>query len=465
MSEKHTRHNKKERLFTGILGTVFIALSAVVCMFMIKDRTETKSIPNDDPFRTPQSVSASDNKPADDNKSDEIVKISEATISVTGDLLFHDAVLKAGYDSSAKKYNFDNIFTYFSKYVSASDYSIANLETTLRGTEGGTKYQGYPNFNTPDVIVDSSKKAGFDMLLTANNHSYDTGTKGMKRTVEVIGQKGMDYIGTMSDSNAKKYLVKEVNGIKLGMMCYTYETTSKKKDIKYLNGIAMDKDACSLINSFNYSALDDFYSELESNITAMKSEGAEAVVLFIHWGTEYKIKQNAVQTKMAQSICNLGVDVIVGGHPHVIQPIELLTSETNSAHKTLCLYSMGNAVSNQRSDTFKIDTGHTEDGVLFSVTFSKYSNGKVVISDTNILPIWVNLFTDKNTKKRVYQIIPLDKSVSDWKSAFNLSTASLRNANKSYDRTMDIVGDGLKKSQEHFRNSAADIVSSSDITA
>jgi poly-gamma-glutamate synthesis protein (capsule biosynthesis protein) len=182
----------------------------------------------------------------------------------------------------------------------------------------------------------------------------------------------------------------------------------------------------------------------------MKDEGAEATMLFIHWGVEYQLTQNAQQEKIAQSLCDLGVDVIVGGHPHVVQPVDLLTSTTDPDHKTVCLYSMGNAVSNQRLGNISyVKTAHTEDGVLFSVTFCKYSDGSVYLLSTDILPTWVYL--DKSGSPSSYTIIPLDETRSDqWAELYSLSDNVYESALKSYDRTMAIVGDGLTECQNYL---------------
>ena len=141
---------------------------------------------------------------------------------------------------------------------------------------------------------------------------------------------------------------------------------------------------------------------------------------------------------MAQEICNMGYDVIVGGHPHVIQPFATLTGE--NGNETLCVYSTGNLISNQRANLMDSDnySGHTEDGMIFSVKFDKYSDGKLVISDVNIQPLWVDM--NNATGKRIYRIVPLDVSVKNWKE---LGVVNLSNAKKSYNRTMKLVGEPL----------------------
>ena len=373
-----------------------------------------------------------------------IVKTATATIAATGDVLMHYPIIKTGQVSEEGEYNFDSIFTYFNPYVSAADYAVANLETTLNGLENGYKYQGYPRFNCPDGIVASVQRAGFDMLLTANNHSYDTGEKGFLRTLSVVDDAGLDRIGTYLNAEEPRYHIEDINGIKVGMLCYTYETEDEDLSIKSLNGIPLNENTTNLVNTFSYLRLEEFYAELDGHLAAMEADGAQASVLFIHWGNEYQTKENDHQRAMAQGICDLGVDVIVGGHPHVVQPVELLTAQNDPNHTTVCLYSMGNAVSNQRIERLPSYNGYTEDGVLFQVTFASYSDGTVMLESAELLPTWVNLTKSEQTGKTAYEIIPLDREVEDWKSAFTLTDGEYAQAERAYERTMSIVGEGLE---------------------
>ncbi len=374
-----------------------------------------------------------------------IVKIATATVAATGDVLMHYPVIKSGTVDGAGEYDFGSIFTYFSDYVEQADYAAANLETTLCGLDNGYKYQGYPRFNCPDGIAGSLKQAGFDMLLTANNHTFDTGAKGVARTLSVVDEAGLDRIGTNLNYDEKKYTVEEINGIKIGMTCFTYETEDGDPARKSLNGIPVTGETGGLINTFHYGRLEEFYAQLKDQLQAMQVEGAQASILFIHWGNEYQTGENETQRRMAQAICDLGVDIIVGGHPHVVQPVELLTSQTQPDHRTVCLYSMGNAVSNQRIERIPSANGYTEDGVLFSVTFAQYSDGTVLLESANILPTWVNLTKSETSGKTAYEIIPLDREVEDWKTTFTLSEKEFAQAEKSYQRTMSIVGEGLEQ--------------------
>ena len=374
--------------------------------------------------------------------------VSTATIVSTGDLLMHKPVIDTGYKSGS--YDFESIFRYLSEYTMDADLAVANLETTLCSTDNGYSYSGYPNFNCPDALVDGAKDAGFDILLNASNHSYDTSSVGMHRTMQVIQDKGLIPLGIVENAEDKHYIVEEVNGINIGMICYTYETDSNADRVA-LNGLPVKAEDAPLINCFDYNALDTFYAELRTRLEEMKADGAEATVLYLHWGTEYQLQANETQKKMAQKICDLGVDVLIGGHPHVVQPMDLISSTTDENHKMVCLYSMGNAVSNQRQGNLSaIATAHTEDGVLFSITFSKYSDGTVYLESTDLLPLWVYRRSDGTGNE--YNIMPLDMERRDeWTSWMNFQDYHATAAENSYNRTMAIVGEGLTACQEYLK--------------
>ena len=375
--------------------------------------------------------------------------VSQATIAVTGDILMHLAVTNSGLQSDGS-YNYDSIFQYIAPYVSEADYAVANLETTLAGSDMGYKYSGYPAFNTPDEIVDALKKAGFSALLTANNHCYDTSEYGFLRTVRTVRSKGLTAMGTRENVSDPVYTVADINGIKVGMVCYSYEgqPDNPTAGVVYMNKNALSSTCGQLINSFLGTQLDPFYLEVRGILEQMKRDGAEATVMFIHWGIEYQTAPNAEQQQIAQQLCDMGFDVIVGGHPHVIQPVTLLTSRLDPDQKTVCLYSTGNAVSNQRIKEMDLKTGHTEDGMLLQFTFSKYSDGTVYLENADILPCWVDLRTTPSTQ---YDIIPLDSTIRDqWQTAFGMTDEAYENAVKSYDRTEALVGAGIAQVQQYL---------------
>ena len=368
--------------------------------------------------------------------------VSTAKISATGDVLMHMPVVNTTKVSGG--YDFTPIFQYLDDYSAAADYAVANLETTLAGLDNGYAYSGYPCFNCPDEIAFDLQEAGFDMILTANNHCYDTRTVGLKRTVQTVRGLGLETLGTHASADDTKYTVQDINGIKVGMLCYSYATGDEYPDRASMNGILTSEDAKGLINYFDYGNLTGFYNEVSGYIDAMEAQGAQAVVMYIHWGEEYQLQANTNQTTVAQGLCDLGIDVIVGGHPHVVQPVDLLSSTTDPDHKTVCLYSMGNAISNQRRDLMNLNTGHTEDGVLFSFTFAEYSDGTVRLDSVELLPTWVWMGSNS------YRIIPLDTEVADWGSAFNLGADGVASAKASYDRTMKLVAEGIQESNEYL---------------
>jgi len=395
-----------------------------------------------------------------------VEKIGTFTLSATGDMLMHEPVFNAA--KTGNGYDFGQTFRFFADYVSGADYAVGNLETTRAGADfvhkdGDVGYSGYPQFNCPDGIIDGMKNAGFDLVLTANNHSYDTHTIGLNRTLEIIADRALDHLGTQADAEETDYLLVERNGITLGLMCYTYEDNASPT-IKAPNGHTMDPADAEQICTFNYSELPTFYAEVEANMAEMEALGAEATVLFIHWGSEYHIQQNATQSAMAQKLCDLGIDVIIGGHPHVVQPVELLTSTTDENHKTVCLYSMGNALSNQRRQHMNLNTGHTEDGVLFSVTFAKYSDGTVILESADLLPTWVYLGTSPVSGKWEYNILPLDDSVTDWRSQLQLTDSMYNSCKASFDRTMAIVGSGMADVEAYLAQNLADTEATLGVT-
>ena len=369
----------------------------------------------------------------------QLVEVARADITVVGDLMLHLPIVRSGEISGG--YDFDSIFTYVTPYISAADYAVANLETTLAGTDG-KEYTGFPNFNSPDQIAQSAKNTGFDMLLTGNNHCYDYGTAGLSRTLTTLNSYMLDTLGTVENSAEPRHVVRNLSGIKVGMACYTFADIDENGNVT-INGLTTDSAAKGLINAFDYDKLSQFYTEVEGEIASMRANGADTVILYIHWGDDYTTNISENQKAIAQKLCDLGVDVIAGSHPHVIQPIDLLTSSVDPAHKTICFYSMGNFLSNQRADNIGLTTGHSEDGVLFTFALTKYNDGSVRVSTINLLPTWV--LVQGSDENRDFYILPLNQTVTDWQSAYNLSEEQLSGAKNSYNRTMALVTPGLNK--------------------
>lgn len=458
MSRKNNNHTGLKAVLI-LLILVFIAATAFLIKLSLdipgqsvptRPAAETVTLPTREETAPPTEAPTETTQPQPETV------IATATISAQGDLLMHKPLFD---DRSVVKqkdgnYDFSYIFKYFSDVIDSYDYAIANLETTFGGDN--FPYQGNPSFNCPDPFLDSVVDAGYDMLMTANNHSNDTLQAGILRTLEQVRGAGLGTIGTRLNEDEPRYSIIDVNGIKIGMVCYTYSSGLSDKGIPRLNGNSPMENE-QLINWFYNRNPQKMYDEMKVILQQMEENGAEINMMFIHWGNEYELTENSFQNQQAQALCDLGVDVIVGGHPHVVQPVEVLTSTVDSEHNTICIYSLGNAVSNQRQGNLGdlIHTAHTEDGILFEITFEKYSDGKVYVQSADILPTWVNLHRDNGGNE--YNILPLNIGEKDqWQEKFSLSDEALRKAGASYDRTMKIVGEGLTQIQDFLSQEKAD---------
>lgn len=458
MSRNPKRGNTAVTVLLIVLILVMIAATALViwlCIDLVNTQTDA-TVPSSNVVTLP---SGTNPKPTQTQPPETTLPepepehvVSTATISAQGDLLMHKPVFDTCRKSDGS-YDFESIFRYMKEYSAAYDYAVVNLETTFGGDD--YPYQGNPTFNCPDPFADSIVDAGYDMLLTANNHCSDTTSSGIKRTLELVREKGLATLGTQLNDEEPKYSVVDVNGIKIGMLCYTYATGVTSDGRPSLNGLSPVSET-GLVNYFMENNLSKFYSEVEEHLANMKEDGAEATILYIHWGIEYQLQENAVQRTIAQNLCDLGIDVIVGGHPHVVEPVALLESTVDPGHKTVCIYSLGNAVSNQRTGISSLfPTGYTEDGALFSVTFEKYSDGSVYVAGTDVLPTWVNMHSNNGSKE--YNILPLDiERESEWTQMFDLTDANFSAAQKSYTRTMGIVGEGLEECRTYLEQAKAD---------
>jgi len=434
------RYSKKRRKTKSRISLILciFALCAVLVagVFGIKSLLPAES-------STTDSTSSVTDDSASQPKEEEFVETT-ATILSTGDIMVHSTQLD-GAKVSDGSYDFSAFFAMTKTYFKNADLSIANLEVTFGGSESGA-YSGYPMFNTPDSLADVIKDSGLNLLLTSNNHSYDTGLFGLQRTARVLKKKGIEFIGTKETVDDPTYLVKNVNNINIGITNFTYETTGANSGgKKYLNGMVLKEEANNLVNSFNYYDLDSFYDQAEQIISGMKNDGAEFIVFYMHWGNEYQTYANTYQKSMAQELANLGVDIIIGSHPHVVQPIELITSE-DGQNSTICFYSSGNAISNQRQEIMNPEcpTGHTEDGTLFSFTLRKTKNG-VILEDLDLIPTWVDKYPGGSGYQ--YTIYPLENK-NDGSAKYDLDSSRAARAARSYDRTKAIVAKGLTECQK-----------------
>lgn len=420
--------NKKTKNLTIIISFLLIVAIAIVGALLNDNKT----------------VSVVSNNVVNSQQTEQKTTLAkETTIKIgnVGDILIHSPIYNSVYDSATDTYDFNEIFKYVKDIYSEFDYMVANLEQPVAGKERG--YSGYPLFNAPESIVDALRNNGVDMLLTASNHTYDQGKEGFYNTISTLKNKDIDFIGIRNKED-KPYLVKDIKGIKLGMINYTYET-EKLTDTKYINGIPMDAETAPLINSFDYNNLNAFYTDISNNIDKMYADGADAIIVYMHWGTEYLTSANDYQKKMAQKLCDLGVDAIIGGHTHCLEPIDMITS-TVSNKQTPIIYSTGNQLSNQRKETitnFSADAPYCEDGVIYSLEFKKKIDGSVVLSNVSYTATWCNLFGSD------YYILPLDND-GKYKTSF-ADFGRINEMENSLKRSKGLFDNGLNKIKSEYK--------------
>ncbi len=251
----------------------------------------------------------------------------EVSLVFAGDAMQHQGQLDAARRPDGS-YGYDGCFDAVAPYISAADYSVVNLETTL----GAGGFTGYPCFCSPDSYAEALRDAGFDMMLTANNHTLDRLDKGLHRTISVLDSLGVDHLGTYHDGESRQRalpMVKDIKGIKIGFLNYTYGT----------NGLTVKGDAV-----VDYIDTDLMASDIES----ARAAGAEILAVAVHWGVEYKLLPHPSQKALADFLVGQGVDLIIGGHPHVIQPMEVRHSE-KYGKDVLLVYSLGNFISNMKT--------------------------------------------------------------------------------------------------------------------
>ena len=270
----------------------------------------------------------------------------EATIVFAGDAMQHKSQLENA-SRGGGVYDYSETFAEIAPWVQSADYAVVNLETTL----GDHNFSGFPMFCTPDSYASALKDAGFDLFLNANNHTLDRRDNGLRRTVRVLDSLGVAHTGTYTDAaarNASMPLVRDINGFKVAFLNYTYGT----------NGI-----------DIHGNVVVDYIDrkKMTADIKSARSAGAELVVVLPHWGIEYELTERAPQRELAKFLLDNGADAVIGGHPHVIQPM----------HRTgdgAVVYSMGNFVSGMR-------TTDTRGGAMVSMHIKRDKAGKAVIDD------------------------------------------------------------------------------------
>lgn len=299
------------------------------------------------------------------------------TIAAVGDILIHDAILNAGLQEDGS-YDFKPLFTHLAPLIAKADIAAFDMEGVFRGAP----YAGYPSFSVPEDLAANLQALGFDLAATANNHAMDFDVPAMQRTARIVREAGLIPVGTREDFGDPTFFIQEIKGIKVGISAFTYESQRMGADfsLRSFNQVPISVENSKLIDSF-YVSLDwpDLWEEDAARLTArveeMKKAGAEAIIFFMHWGTEYAGGRDQAQGYYAQVLANSGVDLVLGSGPHVIQEIRAVRAEEGD-HTMLCYYSVGNCVSNQQYDTGNSE-GRAQDGLIALASFKRGEDGQV----------------------------------------------------------------------------------------
>ena len=306
------------------------------------------------------------------------INSQEISFLFMGDIMGHGPQIKSAWQENKKQYEYSEVFNHLEDIISSVDFAIGNLEVTL----AGKPFKGYPQFSSPDELAVACKNSGMDVLVTANNHSCDRKNKGVIRTLDVLDSLKILHTGTFKDvKNREKnnLLVLSKEGIKVGLLNYTYGT----------NGLPFsDPVYVNLVDSVL----------IKKDVINAKNKDLDKLIVFVHWGYEYKDFPNSYQKKYNRFFQDLGVDVVIGSHPHVIQPM-VYSKENN--HEFLTVFSLGNFVSNQRAE-------RKDGGAMFRLSFQKTDNN-ILISRKEYIPVWVHKFIEK--EKYHFQILPCARPI------------------------------------------------------
>jgi len=315
-----------------------------------------------------------------------------------GDIMGHEPQIKSAEVQKNNSYNYKPCFQYIAPIIKQADLAIGNLEVTLPGKP---PYRGYPIFRSPNDLAKDLKWAGFDILMTANNHANDARDVGLIRTIETLKNLGFHQTGTFKNKKERALfypLIINKNGIKLAILNYTYDTNGiRTRPPTIVNGI--------------------YLHAIQKDIEKAKKLKVDAIIVMMHWGDEYQLIENKRQRFLADWLVTRGVDLVIGAHPHVVQPIEekMITPANGKPHKVLIAYSLGNFVSNQNKK-------NTDGGIILEVELTKNKQQqKTFISKSRFIPIW--RYIQQSNQKPIYRVLPI--------SAFELGNQQSLNMSKA----------------------------------
>ena len=299
-------------------------------------------------------------------------EIKKVKLKAFGDIMAHMAQIQYAYNKGGGEYDFSDQFTYLKDFVKDSDISIGNYETT---TNPDLPVAGFPRFNVPAAYLKDLKETGFDIVSTANNHSMDTELEGVFSTMEAAKEAGLDYVGSFKDKS-DRILFKEVKGIKLAFLAYTYGCNGRE------NLIVPREE----VENLGYLSDED---QIKKDIARAKAQGADFVIVYPHWGIEYQSMPNEAQISLGRKMIDWGADLVIGNHPHVVEPVEIYQAE--DGRKGLIAYALGNFISYQNYENSK--DIRVEHSLALEIDLEKdLTSGNKKIADVKLHPIWVGTY-------------------------------------------------------------------------
>lgn len=345
-------------------------------------------------------ITKTSNQPSSENSTQqEVQKDTSISMAVVGDIMCHGPNYKDAYNASTKTYDFSTFFPQIKSYISNADIAVGNLETTFAG--GNKAYSGYPTFNSPPQLAKDIQDLGIDVLTTSNNHSMDSGYNGLINTIDTLDNLGISHTGTFkSEEDKNKILIKDVNGVKIAFLSYTYGT----------NGISIPKGKEYCINLINKDLI-------KKQLESAKAQNPDVICVSMHWGIEYKLQPNTEQKDLADYLFENGADIILGSHPHVLEPMEkrTVTLSDGTRKDGFVIYSLGNFISAQKDK-------YTKDSIILNLKITKHSQGNITIDSYDYTPIYMQ-DNGANATNR-YELVDLEKKIKDYENGDKSITAT-----------------------------------------
>ena len=381
---------KRISTIIAMLLTISTVLQLTSCATNRITETEIETSSKEETQLQQQQESISSQEP--ETEETVVQEDSFATIASFGDTLCHKPVFNAAYDKETGIYDFSSMFKYVEKYFQNSTVNIGNCESPMAGAERG--YSGYPTFNAPEHLAIDLKELGVNVMTTANNHTLDKGFSGLSSTLEFLEDSEIAHVGTArTEDEQNTILFMDLNGIKTSFLAYTYGT----------NGIPVPEDKEFCVNLIDEDLI-------LKQIEQAKEEGAELIVVSMHWGVEYQTTENAEQDRLAEFLIKNDVDIILGSHPHVLQPMKMLKVQTDEGEEKegLVIFSQGNFFSNQTKE-------NTQNTAIFNIEVKKDGEtGEVTVEKVTYAPIYVNI-KEAGAKDR-YELLDLNEIIRSYET-------------------------------------------------